>query len=397
MPSAPMVQGGAAREPRPEGSLAARPAHAPRARPRLCFVSPRGWPVLSADAGIRHIGGAELQQCTLARLFAGAGYRVSMVCFDYGQPEGVRVDGVSVHKAYRPEAGLPGLRFFHPRLTSMWRALAAADAEVYCARAASAWAGIVVEFCRRHGRRSIYSGASNMDFVPGEGGQIRYARDRWIYRRGLARADAILAQNEAQRTSCRANYGREAVVIPSCYAQPPRMARSDAADRVLWAGRIEEGKRPEMFLELAARLPHRRFTLVGGPGAGQEPLFERLRERAATLPNVELTGFLPLAEVEPWFDRARLLVNTSCYEGMPNTFLQAWARGVPTLATVDVGTPVHRVFRDAEEGAAAIEALFQSRVAWEAASRRCREHFEHRHSSAEVLARYERLFEELRA
>lgn len=397
MPTAMMVHGGAAREPRPEGTLPARVADRPRARPRLCFVSPRAWPVLSADDAIRQIGGAELQQWTLARLFAGAGYRVSMVCFDYGQPGSVEVDGVTVHKAYRPGAGLPGLRFFHPRLTSMWRALRAADADVYCARAASPWAGVVVEFCRRQGRRSIYSGASNMDFVPGEGGQIRYARDRWLYRRGLARADAIVAQNEAQRASCLANYGRQAVIIPSCYAQPARMERSEAADRVLWVGRIEEGKRPELLLELAARLPHRRFTLVGGPGAGQEAQFERLRQQATRLPNVELTGFLPLSRVEPWFDRARLLVNTSVYEGMPNTFLQAWARGVPTLATVDVGTPVHRVFHDAAGGAAAIEALFQSRVAWEAASRRCREHFERRHSSAEVLARYERLFEELRA
>ena len=82
---------------------------------------------------------------------------------------------------------------------------------------------------------------------------------------------------------------------------------------------------------------------------------------------------------------------------MPNTFLQAWAHGVPTLATVDVGAPVHRQFRDLEDGAGEIEALFCDPVRWQRASGDCREHFERNHSGAETLARYGRLFEGLAA
>jgi glycosyltransferase involved in cell wall biosynthesis len=137
--------------------------------------------------------------------------------------------------------------------------------------------------------------------------------------------------------------------------------------------------------------------MVGGPGAAEAALFERARAEAATLPNVEFTGFLPLAQVEARFDAARLFVNTSEFEGMPNTFLQAWARGVPTLATVDAGTPVHRQFRDVEEGAREIEALFSDPDRWERASARCREHFERNHSGAETLVRYGRLFDGLAA
>src|SRR5260221_14369512 len=100
--------------------------------------------------------------------------------------------------------------------------------------------------------------------------------------------------------------------------------------------------------------------MIGGPSVGGERLkpgyYEEGRDRAARLPNVEITGFLPLAQVEPWFDRARLLVSTSVYEGMPNVFLQAWARPGPTLATEDVGPPVNTVFADVEQGAAKVEA-----------------------------------------
>jgi glycosyltransferase involved in cell wall biosynthesis len=386
---------GVARAQRPEEIVPAGPQAAIRPGLHICFIAPYAWPVISADARIAEIGGAEVQQSLLARLFAANGYRVSMICLDYGQAERTLIDGVTVHKAYRQADGVPVLRYFHPRLTTMWRAIQQADADVYYCRAAGGLLYFVTEFCRRRGKRSIYAGASDVDFAADLRGKIRYARDRWLYRRGLGRVDAIVAQNEAQRASCRANVGREALVIPSCYVPPHGMPRSRAGEDVLWVGMIRTHKRPELALELARRLPHRRFVMVGGPGLSGGALYERIRREAASLPNVEMTGFLPLAEVESRFDAARVLVNTSTIEGMPNTFLQAWARGVPTLGTVDVGTPVHTYFSDLDEGARRIEALITDRSAWELASARSREYFERSHSGAETLRRYGELFEAL--
>jgi glycosyltransferase involved in cell wall biosynthesis len=381
MRGAERVRTGSAERARPEASPAQK---------HLCFVAPRIWPVLSGDPAIPIAGGAEVQQSILARLFAANGYRVSMISLDYGQPDRSRVDGVTVHKACAPDAGAPFLRFLHPRMSSMWRALRSVEADIYYCRAASWWLWLVTEFCRRHGRRSVYASASDKDFVPDIGGQVRSARDRWLYRRGLAAADAIVAQNDTQRASCRATYGRDAVVIPSCY-EPPAKTRSAIRDCVLWVGMLHENKRPELFLELAARLPHRRFVMVGGARVGAQAFDERIRAQAARVPNLELTGFLPLAEVEPWFERACVLVNTSAYEGMPNTFLQAWARGVPTVATVDVGAPVHRVVSDLEELAREVEKAFVD----PAPGARCREYFERNHAPSEVLARYGQVFASL--
>jgi glycosyltransferase involved in cell wall biosynthesis len=378
--------------------FAALTAHAPRSRPHLCFLAPHAWPVFSGVSHPGHVGGAEVQQSILARRFAANGYRVSMICLDYGQPQRSVVHGVTVHKAFRPDAGIPVLRFVHPRLSTMWQAMREADADIYYCRAVSPWVGLLAEFCRRHGKRSIYAGASNVDFVAGQGGKIRYARDRWLYRRGLARVDRIVAQNQVQRATCLATYGREAVVIPSCYELPANRAGARGqGDCVLWVGMIRALKRPELFLELAARLPHHRFVMVGGPRRDETAVFERVRRRMAGLANVEFTGFLPLAQVEPRFDDARVLVNTSDHEGMPNTFLQAWARGIPTLATVDVEAPIHKQFADIEEGAREIETLFADQKTWESRSRRCREYFERTHSGAETLERYGRLFDELAA
>jgi glycosyltransferase involved in cell wall biosynthesis len=368
-----------------------------RSKPHLCFVAPHAWPVFAQDARIPVAGGAEVQQSALARLFAAQGYRVSMVSLDYGQRHRTTLDGVTVYNAFRPAAGVPVLRFLHPRITSMWRALREVDADIYYCRSVSMWVAVVAAFCHRYGKRSIYAAASDKDFLPDLGGQIRYARDRWLFRRGLAGVDRIVAQNERQRASCHTQYGREARVIPSCYLTPAEL-REAGGERVLWVGTVHRYKRPEMFLELARRLPHRRFVMVGGPSGGVEnAYYAGVRREAAALPNLEFTGFLPLAEVERRFDQARVLVLTSVYEGMPNVFLQAWARGIPTVSTVDVGAAANRVVGGADELAREVEALLESPASWRAASARCREHFERSHSGAEALSRYSRLFEELAA
>jgi glycosyltransferase involved in cell wall biosynthesis len=404
MSTATLLREGAAGRERP-GEARPENRAGPRAKPHVCFVAPHAWPVFSGDPNIQVVGGAEVQQGILARLFQRAGYRVSMITLDFGQAARVEVDGVTVHKTYRSESGIPVLRFLHPRLTAVWRALAEVDADIYYHRSSAMLTGIVAEFCRRNAKRSIYAGASDMDFVPGKE-QIRFTRDRWLYQHGVRTVDAIVAQNTKQVETCRENYGRHAVLIPSCY-QLPAESRSrggpESGDTVLWCGTVHKYKRPEILLELARRLPHRKFVMVGGQGVDETlrvPYFKRILEEARALGNVEATGFLPLARVEPHFDRAHVFVNSSEYEGMPNTFMQAWARGIPTVATVDVGARrngelIYKQFDAVEAAAAEIERLFEDRLHWQRASARVREYFESTHSAPEVLARYARVFEQL--
>jgi glycosyltransferase involved in cell wall biosynthesis len=380
---------------------AAPAASRPEKMLSVCFVAPLAWPVFSGDPDIKVVGGAEVQQAILARLLAANGWRVSMVTLDFGQRDGVVIDGVTVHKAFKPQGGLPVLRFLHPRMSSMLRALRAADADIYYYRSTAMWAGVMAEFARRRGRRSIYAGASDRDFAPDTGGQIRYGRDRWLFRHAMRTVDAVVVQNLRQQAACLATYGRESVHIPSCY-QLPGNALPFQDDRVLWVGAIQPHKRPELLLELARRLPQRRFVMIGGPMPAHGELYEGIRRQAAALPNVEFKGFLPLAQVEPWFDRARVLALTSRFEGMPNVFLQAWARGVPTVASIDVGArlggePVYPAFDDLDAFASRIEDLFQNESEWAKASTRCREYFERNHSPVEVLARYSSLLRELAA
>lgn len=383
-----------------------RPEGCAGEKPHVCFVAAYLWPVLSRDPNIKIVGGAEVQQSILARLLVRNGYRVSAVTLDYGQPDGVVVDGVTVYKTFRMEEGIPVLRFLHPRLTRLWGALRAADADIYYQRSASMTTGIVAEFARRHGRGAIFAGASDNDFQRGRE-QIRFARDRWLYWHGVAKVDRVVAQNPEQVRLCREQFGRDATLIPSCY-ELPEGARSNCGagdgDLVLWVATVHEYKRPEWVLEIAKRLPHRRFVMIGGVSTRGTRLtpgyYESIQRAAEALPNVEFKGFLPLAQAEAYFDRARVFLNTSVHEGVPNTFMQSWARGVPTVSTVDIGArsggePVYPTVQDPDGAAAEVERLCADELHWARASARCRGYFEANHSPTQTLARYEPLFREL--
>jgi hypothetical protein len=80
--------------------------------------------------------------------------------------------------------------------------------------------------------------------------------------------------------------------------------------------------------------------------------------------------------------------------------MQSWARGLPTVSSVDVGArldgqEVYPRIGSPEEAAAEVERLFADQLHWARASARCRDYFEANHSPAQTLARYERIFQEL--
>jgi glycosyltransferase involved in cell wall biosynthesis len=107
-------------------------------------------------------------------------------------------------------------------------------------------------------------------------------------------------------------------------------------------GSFRPVKRPEALLDLARQLPDLRFALVGGHSAEMAGYFNRVAAAASSLPNLTVYGAVPYQQVGTLFDRAKLLVNTSTMEGFPNTFLQAWMRGVPVATTFDPDGIVRR-------------------------------------------------------
>ncbi len=75
---------------------------------------------------------------------------------------------------------------------------------------------------------------------------------------------------------------------------------------MLWVGNIRALKRPRLLLDLARRMPDRRYVMAGGPYPGSQTLFEEIRRaKPALLPNVEFRGTVPFHEMHTLYERAR--------------------------------------------------------------------------------------------
>lgn len=377
--------------------------------PSVCFVAPRVYLIASGDAAHRFAGGAEVQQTHIARGLVRAGHEVTVLAGDYGQPDETEIDGIRFIKLREKGRSIPVLRYFHPRLTSLWQGMQRADADIYYQRCSAAATFVTGLFARVRNKKFVFAAAHDLDLekprthelFPGRGGW----RDRQLYFMGLKMAHAVVAQHPGQQDSYRKWHGRDAVWIPSCSASPPNPVNNPSGP-VLWVSMIRTWKRPELMFQLAESLPHVRFRMIGGMSSRTNDvesfrLYHELEERARRLPNLEFLGFLPYHEVDRHFDEASLFINTSDYEGFPNTFLQAWARGIPTVSFVDCGAEdsqgrIGFVARDQEDMRQTVSRLLADRLAWQQESARCQVHFQDKHSVQAVVARYQALFQQLR-
>jgi glycosyltransferase involved in cell wall biosynthesis len=302
---------------------------------KICFLGLQNLPVLAREYNSFGIGGEEVQHTLLAKALTRMGHEVSMVVYDYGQDDGAKWDDVTTYKAYRTSAGLPVVRFFHPRWTSVWSALRRADADVYYVSCAGMHVGLLAMFCRKYAKRLIFRVAHDRDCEP-DNLLIQYWRDKRLYEYGLRNCNTILVQSVRQQEAMRHNYGLESVIAEMPVDSPKEYVPYTARPiDVLWVNNIRQFKRPDLYLELARRMPDVSFQMVGGPVSGFSDLYDEISHAASSIPNLTFCGRVPYHDVGPKYAHAKVFVNTSDTEGFPNSFLQSWIRGTPVVSFFD--------------------------------------------------------------
>jgi glycosyltransferase involved in cell wall biosynthesis len=345
------------------------------------------------------VGGIQRQLSLMARWFADRGHAVSMLTWDEGQAEEVLIDGVRVIRMCRRDAGIRGLRFVHPRWTSLIEGMRRADARVYYQNTAEYVTGQAAYWCRRNGRGFIFSVANDWDCEPEVLARLSI-RERVLYLYGLRQAHAVVAQTRKQQRILREAHRVASVVIPMPSPPTTEGVLSDPPDpqklRVVWVARIAEAKRLEMLLDIAEIAPEIVFEVAGAPDPGVQYGAD-LMERGSRIPNVRMLGRVERARIPELYRGAVCLCCTSTHEGFPNTFLEAWSQGVPVVSTFDpdgliASLQLGGVSDTAEGLLAEIRRLASSREEWCAASLRGREYYVENHLPANVIPRFESVF-----
>jgi glycosyltransferase involved in cell wall biosynthesis len=345
-------------------------------------------------------GGAEIQMTFLARELARRGLRVAHVVFPTSGPVETEHDGVTVHSRDPYHGSEPGLSLVK-ETAAVWRALRAVDARAYVVRGSALNVAVIAEFCRLHRRGMVFSSANDFDLIrdPVSGSRFKHR----IYLHGLRSADAVVVQSTHQHEMARELLRKRQKLeqIPS-FAEPAR-AQVANPDTFLWVSRITGHKQPLEFTRLARALPEARFVMVDAISSDTDTeLLERLRREAGELDNLELTGPLRREEVLAHLEHTAAIVSTSVWEGMPNVFLEAWARSVPALslsfdpdgliAERELGIAAEGSWEKFVEGAASLWSDSKPR---ETLGRNGRRFVDEHHSPAAVGERWEKMLKQL--
>jgi glycosyltransferase involved in cell wall biosynthesis len=150
----------------------------------------------------------------------------------------------------------------------------------------------------------------------------------------LKNASQIICQANYQNILLQSNYGRSCnLVLPNFHPIPENKIVKGPPTKIVWVANFKQWKQPELFIELAEYFKdnqNTKFIMIGRPasGAWQRRLFEKINR----LSNLEYMGELPIDKVNEVLSESQIFVNTSQYEGFPNTYIQAWMQEVPVVA-----------------------------------------------------------------
>jgi len=164
--------------------------------------------------------------------------------------------------------------------------------------------------------------------------EIRFwLRYRWLMGKASRRANRRYSQAKfiAQETK-RIYKLRE---VPPFLPNPLRLGEikypKATQPTVCYLGRWDARKRPELFLELAARFAHVNFIFVGA--CLNDPARDDLiRQQCRALKNITAPGWINPEQRASILDSAWILVNTSTRECLPVSYLEAGARKCAILS-----------------------------------------------------------------
>lgn len=285
---------------------------------KVCFISLDAWPLFSR-CKTKVQGGSEVDVYFLStELAKNKDFEVSLITGNYGQKKIEQIENVTI---YRVSDG------FTPEVlaTSLWGAMNRANADIYFKKSASAVAALVALYCKLHGRKFFLRTSHDIDC---DGTYIREGGLRGrLFKWALKRANRVFVQKENNRISLKETVGISATVISNGH----RISElsNQKRDCILWVGRNAGFKRPELFLKLAKETPDERFVMIC---QRYDNKYDDLLAEIRPIENLTFIRGVSFHEIDNYFRRAKMFVNTSTAEGFPNTFIQACISGTPILS-----------------------------------------------------------------
>ena len=198
---------------------------------------------------------------------------------------------------------------------------------------------MMARIARERGKKVIlheHSGQFKLDF------ETRGKAYRADVRKTFGAADKVVVVSEEWRDYFSENVcdASRVVVVHNGVKVPPEPSPVVNNSDILFLGRLDENKSPDVLIRAAAPLlaKHPDTTLLFAGDGNPEP-YRSLTAQLGIEDRCRFLGWIDGEQKELLFDRAAVNCLPSKHEAMPMSVLEAMAHGIPTICTAVGGVP----------------------------------------------------------
>lgn len=239
-------------------------------------------------------------------------------------------------ETYDPNQGIKALKYLYKYLPCLYKVAKSFKPDVIVQGIPELQTGMMAWVAHRLKVPFVYRVASDLD-VDQRSRNIIPLYTQFLYRYGLNKSSAILCQNQYQYEKLREKYPEKKLYIiynPFVPFLETIESHSRAEkEYVAWLANFRYDKNLELLFSIASSLPAIDFKIAGMPVGKGDSETEMALAKLKKLPNVQFTGYLNRENVGHFLAKARILLNTSRWEGLSNTFLEAFSTGTPVVCT----------------------------------------------------------------
>lgn len=297
---------------------------------KICFVVPNVYCYINTSVK-GSAGGAERQIYYLGTEIAkDPEWNVNFCVADFGQNSIEQHAGIKVWKSFS---------FKENKIKAslkLYKTLKQIDADVYIFRSASLHVALSILFTKIILKKKVdYMVASdaetNKHHLSKANGKIASIAMRFAFKK----ADRISVQSHFQKQAFAEVWNIKVNgILKNIYKISIKEKEIDIQRKniILWVGRCDRWKQPEIFIRLATKFPNEKFVMICTK-AKDEKYFKYISTLAAHTNNTHhITEFIDKEKLKEYYLKAKIYSITSISEGFSNTMMEAMEAKCPILS-----------------------------------------------------------------
>lgn len=297
---------------------------------KICFVIPRAYYLFNPEAKFvsDKVGGAQKQAFLLStELAKNSEFEVHFLTADFGQNDFEERLNVKIWKSFNFKNNI------FKRVRKLLKTIKKINADIYIFRAADTGVAFAVFYIKTFLKKKvIYMPASNSESkfktLKRASGFLTALTMPYVYKK----ADKITAQSETQQKMFLQDRKIKTDAIIRNIIEFDELEKETVRDNILWVGRLDKQKNPELFIESAKKYPDEKFIMIAPVVIESAEYGKNILSKFKNIPNLKIIDFVKPNEIKEYYKKAKLYIMSSIQEGVSNTMLEAITYGCPVLS-----------------------------------------------------------------